>query len=350
MKGSAPLSTRHPALNLLMLVGLMVGAFCVGLFVVGVYAKLTLAGADMAAVMANPEGFKQGWNFTMVSQGVLLFIGFGGAALALASISGYRWADYFAPRRPVRLWALLAAAVLVILMLPLMSALVEWNAKTHFPAFLHDFEVWARASEDRAQALTKYLTQFTSPGRFVVGVLVVAVVPAIAEELFFRGVIQRNLMQWFSPHLGIWLAAALFSAIHFQFFGFFPRFVLGLVLGYLYQWSGNILVSMAAHFTQNAFQLLLLYLQQRHLLGADFDPESTNALPWTWVAISAVLSGGLLYYMYQNLVPPGPTEVHVLSSRGIAVFTPETPAPEGRTLGGEAPARPGDSAMENQYS
>jgi membrane protease YdiL (CAAX protease family) len=351
MKGSAPSATRHPALTLLLLVGLLLAAFCVGMFVIALYAKLTLDGADMSAVMANPAGFRQGWDFTMVSQGVLLFIGFGGAALALASISGYRWANYFAPRRPVPLWAPLTAALLIIMLLPVMSALVEWNAKTHFPAFLHDFEAWARASEDRAQVLTKYLTQFSSTGRFLIGVLVVAVVPAIAEELFFRGVIQRNLVQWFSPHLGIWLAAALFSAIHFQFFGFFPRFVLGLVLGYLYQWSGNILVPMAAHFTQNGFQLLLLYLQQRHVLGADFDPDSMNQLPWTWVAISAVISAGVLYYMYQNLLPPAPTEMHSISSGGVAVTAPETPVPEARSLDEEARRHhPGDSAVENQFS
>ena len=352
MKGSVPIpTTRHPVLNLLLLVGLMIGAFCVGLFVIAIYAKLTLGGADAQAVMANPAGFRQSWDFTMVSQGLLLLIGFGGAASALALLSGFRWADYFAPRRPVPLWAPLAAAVLIIVLLPVMSALVEWNAKAHFPAFLHDFEVWARASEDKAQALTKYLTQFTSPARFFIGVLVVAVVPAIAEELFFRGAIQRNLVQWFSPHIGIWLAAALFSAIHFQFFGFFPRFVLGLVLGYLYQWSGNILVPMAGHFTQNGFQLLLLYLQQRRMLSADFDPENTNALPWSWVAISAVLSAGLLYYIYQNRLPAAPTEARSISGGGVAVVTPKTPAPLVRPLGdADGRARSGDSSIGNQLS
>ncbi|WP_375416375.1 lysostaphin resistance A-like protein [uncultured Hymenobacter sp.] len=314
MKGSVPPPTaRHPALNLLLLVGLMLGAFCVGVFLVSLYAKLTLGGASMSAVMANPASFRQGWDFTMVSQGMLLLVGFGGAASALALLSGGRWVDYFAPRRPVPAWALLAAGLLIILMLPVMSALVEWNAKTHFPAVLRDFEGWARASEDRAQTLTKYLTQFSSPGRFLVGVLVVAVVPAIAEELFFRGVIQRNLGQWFSPHVGVWLAAAIFSAIHFQFFGFFPRFVLGLVLGYLYQWSGNILVPMAAHFTQNGFQLLLLYLQQQGKLGADFNPDNTESLPWPLVVVSAVLSAGLLFELYRRLRPAAVAEAHIIS-------------------------------------
>ena len=172
-----------------------------------------------------------------------------------------------------------------------MSVLIAWNAGAHFPAALHDFEVWARASEDRAAVLTKFLTRFTSGARFAVGVLVIALVPAVAEELVFRGVMQKNLVRWFSPHIGVWLGAAIFSAIHFQFFGFVPRFVLGLVLGYLYLWSGNILVSMAAHFTQNAVQLLILYLTQRGQFGWGFDPDATDALPLTLVIPSALLHG-----------------------------------------------------------
>jgi len=140
--------------------------------------------------------------------------------------------------------------------------------------------------EDRAAGLTKFLTQFNSAGRFWVGVVVIAIVPAVSEELVFRGVIQKNLVRWFSPHVGVWLGAAIFSAIHFQFFGFVPRFVLGLALGYLYLWSGNILVSMAAHFTQNAFQLLILYLTQRGQFGWGFDPDANEALPWPLVLLS----------------------------------------------------------------
>lgn len=332
MKGSAPSpTTRHPALSLLLLLGLLLGAFCVATFAIVVYGKITLGTLNFQAILANPEGNRNGWTFMMGVQALSLLIGFGGAALAFASVSGYRWTDYFAPRRSVPGWALLAAAVLIIVLLPLMSVLVEWNAKAHFPAFLHDFEVWARASEDKNSGVIKFLTKFTTPARFLAGLFVVAVTPAIAEELFFRGVVQRNLVQWFSPHAGIWLAAAVFSAIHMQFFGFFPRFLLGLVLGYLYQWSGNILVSMTAHFTQNAFQLVLLYLQQRHVITLDLDSDKSTA-SWPLALLSAALSLGLLYYLHQRLRPAIPTEMHTLSSGGVAIATAETPVPEGHIL------------------
>ncbi|RZL16598.1 MAG: CPBP family intramembrane metalloprotease [Hymenobacter sp.] len=228
--------------------------------------------------------------------------------MVLPRLLGQSVANYYAPRRLGAAWWPVAAGLVIICSVPFLSALVAWNAGAHFPAFLHDFELWSREKEDQAAGLTKFLTNFNTLGRLLVGLLVIAIVPAIAEELVFRGGVQRCLVQWFgSRHVGVWLAAAIFSAIHVQFFGFVPRFVLGLVLGYLYEWSGNILVSMAAHFTQNAFQLILLYLAQGKQLPTSLDPDSTQPLPWVLVLLSAVLTVGLLTWLHQRWV--GRTEL-----------------------------------------
>ena len=312
--------TLHPGLQILLLLGFLLIGACVGYALVFAWAQwgFGLSVGQVQQVAQNPTAAPQGWGLLMMMQGVLLFVAGAGGALALASALGYGWAEYFNPRRLGAGWWLLAAAALIVVILPLMSVLIAWNAGAHFPGALHDFEVWARASEDRAAVLTRFLTKFNSGARFAVGVIVIALVPAVAEELVFRGVIQKNLVRWFSPHVGVWLGAALFSAIHFQFFGFVPRFVLGLVLGYLYLWSGNILVSMAAHFTQNAVQLLILYLTQRGQFGWGFDPDSTDALPLTLVLPSVLLTAGLLYLLHRSMAAPAaPTQMLTLSSEGI---------------------------------
>jgi membrane protease YdiL (CAAX protease family) len=319
MKGFLP-RTLHPGLQILLLLATAAMGFCIGYAVIFVWAMagMGLSAPELQAAMQAPMASAENWGLLMMMQGVALFCGLAGGALMLVAALGYGWAEYFSPRRLGAGWWLLVTALLIIVTLPFMSTLIAWNAGAHFPAFLHDFEVWARASEDKAAVLTKFLTRFNSAGRFLVGVVVIALVPSVSEELFFRGVIQKNLVRWFSPHVGVWLGAALFSAIHFQFFGFVPRFVLGLVLGYLYLWSGNILVSMAAHFTQNAFQLLILYLTQRGQFGWGFDPDSNEALPWTLVIPSAVLSIGLLYFLHQRMTAPTPpTEMLTLSSEGV---------------------------------
>ncbi|MGI4885941.1 MAG: CPBP family intramembrane glutamic endopeptidase [Janthinobacterium lividum] len=314
----------HPLLQILVLVGLAFGGLCLGSFV-GLVLATQLYGyslAGFAQISANPAGSPHGWAVLMLLQGLSL-AGLGAGAALMPAVVGAPWARYFAPRRLGSAGWPLGAGALILVIVPLMSVLVAWNAGTHFPAFLHDFELWARAKEDQAGALTKFLTQFGTAGRLLVGVLVIAVVPAVAEELVFRGVIQQNLVRWFgSRHAGVWVAAAIFSAIHFQFFGFVPRFVLGLILGYLYEWSGNILVPMAAHFTNNAFQLVLLYLVQGGAFGWNtaFDPDSTEALPWPLALASAVLAGGLLWGLRQRMGALGaPRQMRTVSRLGVAV-------------------------------
>ena len=79
----------------------------------------------------------------------------------------------------------------------------------------------------------------------------IALIPAIAEEFIFRGVFQNIFNNLFrSHHSAIWVTAFLFSAIHFQFFGFIPRFILGLAFGYLYFWGRNIMAARYSAFCE----------------------------------------------------------------------------------------------------
>ena len=305
MKGLPPRPV-HPAAQLLLLLGLaMVGLFVASLLALGLARLLYgLSLAESGQLAVAPERVPHGWAVLMLTQGLSL-AGAGVGAALLPRLLGQSVASYFAPRRLAAAWWLGAAGLVIICSVPFLSVLTGWNAGVHFPAPLHGFELWARAEEDQKIGLTKFLTDFSSPGRLLVGLVVIAIVPAVAEELVFRGGVQRNLVAWFgSRHVGVWLAAAIFSAIHVQFFGFVPRFVLGLVLGYLYEWSGNILVSMAAHFTQNAFQLVLLFLFQNKLLPATFDPDTNQAVPWLAVLLSAALTLGLLYWLRQRWARP----------------------------------------------
>lgn len=305
MKGLVP-RTVHPAVQLLMLLGLAVAGLCLASLLALVLANVCygISMMEFGTLAAAPQGVPNGWAVLMLYQGLSL-AGVGAGALLLPRLLGQSVPSYYAPRQLGAAWWPVAAGLVIICSVPFLSALVAWNAGAHFPAFLHDFELWSREKEDQAAGLTKFLTDFNTPGRLLVGLVVIAIVPAVAEELVFRGGVQRCLVQWFqSRHVGIWLAAAIFSAIHVQFFGFVPRFVLGLVLGYLYEWSGNIVVSMAAHFTQNAFQLILLYLAQGKQLPTSLDPDSTQPLPWAFVLLSAVLTVGLLTWLHQRWTQP----------------------------------------------
>jgi membrane protease YdiL (CAAX protease family) len=96
----------------------------------------------------------------------------------------------------------------------------------------------------------------------ILNLFIIALVPAVSEEMIFRGICQKIFTNLFkSGHLAIFVTAFLFSALHFQFFGFLPRFILGIVFGYLFFWSGTIWLPVLAHFINNAVPVILAYFE-----------------------------------------------------------------------------------------
>lgn len=191
--------------------------------------------------------------------------------------------------------AFIITPIIVIVFMGLNSIFIEWNADFHFPEFLNGFETWAREREDYAATLTTFITKFDSIGELILGLVVIALLPAIGEEFVFRGLIQTELQKATrNPHVSIWIAAVLFSAIHMQFFGFVPRLLLGALFGYLYYWSGNLTMSIVAHFVNNGFAVVGMYLYQQGKF--DFNVEGTDAAPLSAVLVSGVITAALLYY------------------------------------------------------
>ena len=190
---------------------------------------------------------------------------------------------------------LIATMVMTIAFMVTNSVFIDWNAHLSFPESMKGFEDWARTYEDRAEELTKYMTQFSSIGEFLFAFLIIAILPAFGEELVFRGMLQSQLFRATKYiHVAIWASAIMFSAFHLQFFGFIPRLLLGALFGYLYYWSGNLLMPMFAHFVNNGFSVLMLYLNQTGI--SDMDMETTEAAPWPAVIIFTVIAVVMLYY------------------------------------------------------
>ncbi|MBK0404930.1 CPBP family intramembrane metalloprotease [Adhaeribacter sp. BT258] len=293
----------HPFTKILLLLGFMVGGICVGMFValLGLNLFFGLSVADISQITVNPQAFPNGraamvfyqlaTHFFMFTAAPLVFI-----ALAEPSVKRY----LFAKKNYVGL--LLLSALLALVIMPANSWLINWNAKMVLPEALAGFELWAKEKEETLAELTKFLTRFDTLGQMLVGLVAFALVPAIGEELVFRGVLQKNLARLLkNHHVAIWLTAFIFGAIHVQFYGFFPRMLLGGLFGYLYFWSKNLWVPIAAHFMNNGFTVFMLYLQQQNLIKANV--ESTDSLPWHLGLVSLVMSLLLLFYLkkrYEN--------------------------------------------------
>ena len=195
--------------------------------------------------------------------------------------------------------ALLLTGVVVIFFMIPNSAIIEWNANLEFPSWFESFERWARSREDLAAEITTFLTTFDTLGEFTIALMVVALLPAIGEELVFRGMFQREIEKGTgNAHTAIWFSAILFSAFHMQFFGFIPRVLLGALFGYMYFWSGNLIIPVFAHFVNNGFLVLMLYLYQKGIVTIDI--ESPESAPIYAVALFAVLTFGLLLLLKKH--------------------------------------------------
>ncbi len=119
---------------------------------------------------------------------------------------------------------------------------------------------WMMANEDNVKKTMDTLFSLKGFAGAFVNTLLIGVMPAISEELLFRGVIQRQLGRLLhNDHAQVWITAAIFSAIHFQFQGFLPRMILGALLGYMLVWSRSLWVPVAAHAFNNGIQVLALY-------------------------------------------------------------------------------------------
>ena len=204
----------------------------------------------------------------------------------------------------VSLVSLVFVFLLTFLFVIVDSPVVVWNKSIVFPEFLSSFESWAKLKESQLEKLTIYLVSFESFSEYLIGVIAIALIPGFFEEFLFRGIIQKNInLISKNHHLAIWLSALIFSAIHMQFYGFFPRLFMGVLFGYLFYWSGSIFYAVAAHAFNNFFSLTIWYSTQLGFFGEEYklgvnDPPD---LPIIVILLSLSLFLIVLYFVRQKL-------------------------------------------------
>ena len=131
----------------------------------------------------------------------------------------------------------------------------------------------------------------------------IGIIPAIGEELFFRGVLQRIFSGMTrNYHWGIWITAVLFSLVHSKVFTFLPILILGALFGYLLVWTKSIWVPILAHFVNNTTAVLLYYLSNTGKIKEETLDYGAKSDVWPFVIISAVLTAGIIWYFYKNAV------------------------------------------------
>lgn len=290
------LAGRNPAMQLLYL-GLLAlfGAsvcYSIGLLLVNGITEVDL--------LENPEKLSSfdehpslitGYRILLVFQHLGMFIL---PALLFPYLIGRGWTEYM---RMNRMDLTRGAFTLLIMFFffPVSNYLAEMNAGMELPGSLSWLEERFEAWEENARDITERLLAVEGWQGLMGNLLLVAVLPAVGEELIFRGAIQRNLERMSGNyHLAIWGSAILFSAMHMQFYGFLPRFALGALFGYMLVFSGTIWVPILAHFLNNAAAVLFSFLFDREEMLEKVEEAGGQEGQGIFVFLSLFIVVGLL--------------------------------------------------------
>jgi len=195
------------------------------------------------------------------------------------------------------LLVLLLAGIVMIVGMPLIDVMSVFNSKMVFPEALGWLEDWMRQSEENVARITKIFLDVSSVSGLMLNLFMVALIPAIGEELMFRGFIQKFIAKRLNIHIAIFISAFIFSAIHMQFFGFLPRLVMGMFFGYLLYWSGSLWLPMFAHFVNNAAAVIITYkMGVENMSSESIVDDKTNYL---YIVISSLfITASLVYIIY----------------------------------------------------
>ncbi|MCB0688959.1 MAG: CPBP family intramembrane metalloprotease [Saprospiraceae bacterium] len=212
------------------------------------------------------------------------------------------WSFFKTTETPKGVWILLAIGMLFLL-LPLIQYTYDFNRSLPLPD-------WMTNMEESATDTLEAIITMHGPFDLIINILLIGLIPAMGEELLFRGAVQQLGYKIFSNKVvSVWITALIFSTIHFQFEGFIPRFILGLYLGYIFLWTNNLLVPIIAHFINNSAMVVMSYINPD--LVSNMDETPVPDLPWYGVMISTLLIVPMIIYFansYRNSSLPDSQE------------------------------------------
>lgn len=302
-----PLKALPPYLKILSLVIIVISSFLL-VFTIGVgisiplFGKGILESVTLGADFSDPKVVTALKYFQVVNQFGVFII----PAVVFVLLTDESFTAYLHLRDGSTRFSILYGFILVMVSLPFVNWILEVNQDMHLPAFLSGVEEWMRRNEDNASRLTNAFLDAGTFGGYLVNLLMIAVFAAIGEELVFRGILVRLFYEWTrNLHLAVIIPALLFSALHIQFFGFFARFALGLMLGYLFVWTGSLWVPIVVHFINNAAAVTISYLGTRGVISDNLESfgysENPIVIAGSFVLVVFIM---FLIYYHERVVRP----------------------------------------------
>lgn len=289
---------RHPFSSILLLLLLMFAGAIV----------FTIAGFAIGASIYGPEPILK------MSAGEPGSLGFLKLIQILSSIGMFVVPAFFFAKLESKDWISYLKLVKVPLLFVLLTVLImfssgpaleysmDLNKSMKLPGFLKELEAWMLLKETQMEELTRQLLVMKSIPDLLLNLLMLALIPALGEELIFRGCLQKIFGRWTgNHHVAVWLSAIIFSTIHFQFYGFMPRMFLGALFGYFLLWSGSLWLPILAHFLNNGIAVITAFWFQQQGMPLEKMFESEKLSPSVFLGSIAVFCGLLLFFYSQSL-------------------------------------------------
>lgn len=284
----------EPPVEFLILMGIWVGCFVVGsVAVIPIWILMTGKSIlTMPTDMMNPAYVNALKVIQVVSTVIIFFI----PAIITARIMSAKPFFRLGFQTGVKLNRAVVAVLLMLCALPLVGFLAEVNkAIPVTDAMRKMFD----SMESQYAEQVKLIATFKNPTDYIIALFIIALVPAIVEEIFFRGAMQSIFMRWFKiPWLVILITSFIFSAIHFSWYGFIPRMALGMVLGYIFFYTGNLWYSIIGHFFNNALSISVLYWQ--YTKDKKINMEVGESAPW-WAGVLSIAIVIALFYLLKKI-------------------------------------------------
>jgi uncharacterized protein len=252
-----------------------------------------MSGSDKALLkaMTLPENINKVRWMQMLGTFAIMFL----PALLFAMIVSKKPLDYFGLNKPTNTQLVLLVIGIAVTALFLSGGLGELNKLIPISK---KWELKFKAMEDNYSDQVMMLANMKSFADYFISLVMIAILPAIFEELLFRGALQQLFIDWFKkPHIAIFVTSILFSVIHFSYFGFLPRLALGMMLGYIFYFSKNIWLSMLMHFINNGVAITALYFATSN--GEDAKKVMDESYP-IWVAGIALIIALYLFHLYKT--------------------------------------------------
>jgi len=295
-------ANTSPFTQLIMLVFTMIACFLLFMFV-GILFVPLLLGAPITELtnIFNGAEIVQNLNLMRYLQILQSFGLFIIPAFLAAYLFSRKTTDYLALNQTSSAKWFGAVLLIMLTAMPFINLLVTLNEMIVFPEMLSGLEQRLKDFEESARQNTELFLKVDNTGGLLFNIFMMAILAAIGEELIFRGILQKIFIRWTgNVHVSIIVTGFLFSLIHAQFYGFFPRWLLGVMFGYLLVWSGTIWFPVFAHFMNNAVVVTLFYLINKGTISKEVEVfgASWGDIPVTITATA--ICGWLLWKMYRS--------------------------------------------------